>query len=74
MMQNEGGTMGGGGVANVCQCLHHKTIPIIIIVFGVLFLLGALEVVSARIVSIAWPLLVIVGGCQKMMGGKCKCC
>lgn len=66
--------MSGGGATNVCRCVHHKTIPILIVVFGVLFLLGALEVISVRIVSIVWPLLVIAGGLQKMMQGKCKCC
>lgn len=57
-----------------CKCPHHNVIPTFIILFGVLFLLGALDVVSAEMVNIVWPILVILGGCMKMMGGRCKCC
>lgn len=49
-------------------------IPLFIVVFGIVFLLGSLDVLSSRLVSIVWPILVIVAGLGKMMKGKCKCC
>ena len=73
-MEGQGGTMGGGGAMNVCRCPHHKMVPILVILFGALFLLGALDMVSAWTVSIGWPILVIVGGFTKLMKNKCKCC
>lgn len=63
-----------GGNGNVCRCPHHKVVPMMIFVFGLLFLLSALKVVSAEMVNIVWPVLVMAGGLMKMMQGKCKCC
>jgi hypothetical protein len=66
-----------GGVCGcrpgVCSCMHHKTLPILIILFGVSFLLQALSVLSAQANSIIWPILVILGGFFKLYGGACKC-
>ncbi len=57
----------------MCTCPHHKVIPGLIVLFGLTFLLGALGVLSAYAVSIIWPILVMLGGLQKMFGGKCGC-
>jgi len=68
----EGGCGCGGGKG--CGCPHHKVMPVLVVLFGLLFLLGAYGVVGDRTVSVGWPLLVIVGGLMKMSGGMCKCC
>lgn len=59
-----------------CCCICHKMTGILIALIGVAFLLGALEVMSAKAVGITWPILLILIGlkgacCGK---GKCKCC
>ena len=57
-----------------CKCPHHKMIPGIVILFGLTLLIGVLGVISLEAVSIVLPVLIILGGLQKMMGGMCKCC
>lgn len=64
----------GGEGKNLCKCPHHKMIPGLVVLFGLLFLLHALGVVTEGLVSVVWPVLVILVGLQKMMQGKCKCC
>lgn len=64
----------GGEGKNICKCPHHKMIPALIVLFGVLFLLEALGVIAMSLVSVVWPVLVILAGLQKMMAGKCRCC
>ena len=63
-----------GGKGMMCKCSHHKVMPILVIVFGLLFLGGALEWVSPMTVMVTWPILVIIGGVMKLSGGMCKCC
>lgn len=58
----------------MCRCTHHSVMPVFIVAFGLVFLLGALDVLSARAVSMTWPILVIVGGLMKMTGKMCSCC
>ena len=62
--------MGG----NKCGCMHHKMVPMMITLIGITFLLGALNILTAAAVSVIWPILLIVAGGTKMMGGGCKCC
>ena len=71
MMQGEGGN--GGGM-NTCKCPHHKMIPMLIFVIGLLFFLNAIDVVTASALAILWPIAVMLAGLMKMMKGKCKCC
>ena len=71
MMQGEGGN--GGGM-NMCKCPHHKMIPMLIFVIGLLFFLNAVGVVTANALAILWPIAVMLAGLMKMMKGKCKCC
>lgn len=63
--------MNGG---KTCSCAHHSWLGIAVVVFGALFLLEALGVLTAALVAVVWPILVIVGGGIMLMGEKCKCC
>ena len=60
--------------ANVCKCPHHKTTSLLVVVFGVLFFLKAIDMVAAQTVATAWPILVVIAGIMKMCENKCKCC
>ena len=73
-MQNA--PMGMDGKKMVCKCPHHKVIPVLVILFGLLFLLGALEIVTSGFVMLVWPILVIIAGFQKWAekSHMCKCC
>lgn len=64
------------GMKNVCSCPHHKVVPVLVVLFGLTFLLGALGILTSGFVMIAWPVLVIAGGLMKWMSksGMCKCC
>ena len=57
-----------------CCCPCHKMFGIFTILFGLNFLLGAFEVISAHIVSIVWPIIVILAGATKLCSSKCTCC
>ena len=57
-----------------CGCPHHKIVPGLVVLFGLLFLLQAFGMVADRTVMIGWPVLVILAGLQKMFEAKCKCC
>lgn len=59
--------------AEHCKCSHHKVGAILIIVIGLTFLLGVMNVLSPMVVAYAWPILVIVFGVTRLMGGSCKC-
>ncbi|TSD04590.1 MAG: hypothetical protein Greene071436_121 [Parcubacteria group bacterium Greene0714_36] len=66
MMQgNEGG---------MCRCQRHSMMPVFAIAFGLVFLLGAMDVLAARVVSIAWPIIVIAAGVTKLTRKMCSCC
>ncbi|MDO8486117.1 MAG: hypothetical protein Q7S77_00220 [Candidatus Staskawiczbacteria bacterium] len=61
---------------NMCKCPHHKVVPVLIILFGLTFLLEALGVLTAGFAGIVWPIIIIAGGLMKWMtkSGMCKCC
>jgi len=59
---------------NMCKCPHHKAMPILVILFGLTFLLGAWGTLSQETVNFVWPVLVILAGVVKMTKGMCKCC
>ena len=65
-----------GGMKNMCKCTHHKVIPVLVILFGITFLLGTWGTLDWSAVNVIWPVLVIVAGVMKWMerGGMCKCC
>ena len=56
----------------VCQCGHHKVVPLCIILIGLVFLLGEMGVLTAGFVAVSWPILLVIIGGAKLM--KCKCC
>ena len=58
----------------MCGCPHHKMIPVFIVAFGLLFLFHELNVISSHALNIAWPIVVVLAGLQKMFKGVCKCC
>jgi len=57
-----------------CKCVCHKIMGVLIILFGLTFLLGALDVLSAGTVDIVWPIIVIAAGLKAICVGRCKCC
>ena len=59
---------------NVCPCPHHKVTPVLVVLFGLLFLLGYFGVIGEQVVMVGWPILVILGGLTKLTQGVCKCC
>jgi hypothetical protein len=60
------------GHGKICKCPHHKVIPIMIILIGLDFLLGAIGTLQPPFVNVSWPiLLIIIGGVR--LGG-CSCC
>jgi hypothetical protein len=63
-----------GMAGGMCKCPHHKAIPLFIVLIGVVFLLQALGMITAQFAGIAWPVLIILIGLQKMFAGMCKCC
>jgi uncharacterized membrane protein len=63
-----------GGMKNVCNCPHHKIVPVVIILIGLTFLLGTLGILTMWAVSVIWPVLLMVVGGVKLGSRKCKCC
>ncbi|OGZ70132.1 MAG: hypothetical protein A3F47_02200 [Candidatus Staskawiczbacteria bacterium RIFCSPHIGHO2_12_FULL_38_11] len=61
---------------NVCKCPHHKVVPILVVLFGLTFLLGQWGIISWGAVNTIWPVLVILAGLMKIAdkSGMCKCC
>jgi len=57
-----------------CSCPCHKMIGVFIVLIGLTFLLSALNVLSAHMTEIIWPVLVILAGVQTMFRNKCNCC
>jgi hypothetical protein len=45
---------------------------VFIFLIGLTFLLGAVDVLSAKVVSITWPIFLMLGGLKKSI--RCKCC
>ena len=60
------------GQGKLCKCPHHKVIPIMIILIGLDFLLGAVNVLTMSFVNVSWPILLMIIGATRL--GGCKCC
>lgn len=58
----------------VCGCGHHKVMPILVILFALVFLMHALHIVGMGLVNVTWPILLIIAACAKMGGRSCGCC
>ncbi len=63
-----------GGDKKVCKCMHHSVMPVMIILIGLTFLLGALNILTPFAVSVIWPSLLIILGIKKIFMKMCKCC
>ena len=61
------------GKPGVCQCGHHKIMPVLIILFGLTFFLQALGVLTAGATAIIWPIIIVLAGLAKLKGGMCNC-
>lgn len=57
-----------------CECPHHIGLAVVVILFGLTFLLQALGVFSPTAVGYIWPSIVILGGVFKLVTGMCACC
>ena len=57
-----------------CKCPHHSMVPWCIILIGLTFLLGQMNIFTLSAVSMIRPLLLIVIGVVKLRGKNCKCC
>lgn len=57
----------------VCPCWHHKIMPVLVVLFGLTFLLQAFFILDEDTVAVIWPVLVVLGGIVKLIGGSCKC-
>ncbi len=79
-MMKEGGACGCGGDCGgscggkSCGCIHHKMVPLMITLIGLVFLAKAMMWVSVATADWVWPILLIIAGLTKMYGSKCKCC
>jgi len=58
----------------MCKCPHHKVVPGLITLIGVLFLLNALGSLSDQSLHVWWPIALIAIGLMKMFKNACKCC
>ena len=59
---------------NMCKCPHHSFFPLLVVAFGVVFLLGQWNILTMAAVNTLWPIIVVVAGLFKMMKRKCTCC
>ena len=56
-----------------CRCPHHKAGSVLIILFGLNFLLATLGYLDASIARLAWPTIIVLYGLVKFISGSCKC-
>jgi hypothetical protein len=47
--------------------------PALIVLFGLVFLLQALGVLTSTAAAVIWPIIIILGGLAKLKGGMCGC-
>ena len=55
-----------------CPCQY--MMGLLVVLFGLTFLLRELGVISNHFASITWPIIVIVAGLKALFGHMCKCC
>ena len=54
--------------------MHHNVTPLMVTLIGLSFLLGTLGVFSSQVVSVLWPIFLIIAGGTKLCERMCKCC
>jgi len=59
---------------NTCTCTHHKLVPILALLFAILFLLHNCGYINDQFLSIAWPMLVGLGAISFLGEDECPCC
>jgi hypothetical protein len=57
-----------------CGCMCHRSTGLGLSLIGLSFLLGHFNVITADVVSIIWPVVLIVIGSKKLFPNMCKCC
>ena len=57
-----------------CCCPCHYALGVLIVAFGLTFLLRTLEVISNHTAAIIWPIIVMLAGIKTICGRMCKCC
>ena len=62
------------GNGQKCGCPHHKVVPFLIFLFGLVFLLGMTGTISQQTAAYSWPVILMIVGLTKMFSGSCKCC
>jgi len=60
-------------MGKMCGCGCHKIMPILVILFGLDFLLGMVGTLTWGFVNVSWPVLVILAGCAMFFKGSCGC-
>ena len=63
-----------GAQGKTCNCSHHIMKPVLLLILGFDFLLGALGVLTNSFVQVTWPIILIIIAIAMMSGKKCKCC
>lgn len=58
---------------NVCNCHHHKFLPLLVVLFGLAFFAQNMGWMSMEVLAETWPVLVILAGLFKLFG-RYKCC
>jgi len=62
-----------GSHCGKCNCMHHKIMPLMIVLIALTLLAGRLSILSASTVSLLWPVWLLIIGGTKLMSGSCKC-
>jgi hypothetical protein len=62
------------GQQKKCGCPCHKMGGVVVVLIGVIFLLGNLDIISSKIIGIIWPIFIILAGIKIMAKRMCKCC
>ena len=59
----------------ICKCSHHNFMPFLVVLFGVTFSMGYWGIIGWDIVSVMWPVIVILLGLSLLVDklGMCKC-
>jgi hypothetical protein len=57
-----------------CSCPCHNMIGVFVFLFGLTFLLRALDVLSNHAAAIIWPIIVMLAGLKTIFRRMCKCC
>ena len=59
---------------NKCKCLHHGIVPGLVVLLALVILLGNLNMLTAELTGILWPVALALIGLMKMCANKCNCC